>query len=1159
MTRFFTQLYDILSKRRWLPVSLVVLLIALCLFFSSRMKYEEDIAAFLPQTAETEKYTAVYTQMGGQDRIAVLFRGDSTRLIPAMDAFGERLIEEDTCGMVRDLQVTIDEERMLNLMEYVWQVYPLLLSDSDLNRVDSLLTKEYVRRQMEENYHLAMLPIGGVMTQSLPQDPLHLSNLITKNLQSNEISDYYKIIDGHIFSQDGHCGIILLSSPFGISESKENELLSDLIQSVSDSIMATYSGVEVSHIGAPVIAVSNASQIKKDSILAVSLSVILIFAVLLYSFRRWRDIWLIGLSIAFGWIVAVGCLAIFNDSVSIIVLGIGSVIVGIAANYPLHFLDHLKHEPNRRNALKEMVPPLLIGNITTVSAFLCLVFIEAKAMRDLGIFGSLMLVWTIIFVLVFLPCLSGKRAYTGKQHPILPDLKWSLPIAMRKYLLPLVVILTGVFGYLSLDTAFDPNMQNINYMTDTQREDLKMLSTSLEANDSLSTAFAVSEGNTLDQALANNERLLSLIHATPHVHGISGIGQLLPSKEEKEKRSRNWTTFWKSHEDIIATTKTAAKEKGFSETAFTPFYDLCDGTITEEEETSPIFELIGKNYILKDKGETRVVNILSVDKEQAEQVKSLLRSSIERQHAQAFVFDSKDVSNGLAAVLSDSFNYIGFVCGFVVFAFLWLSFGRLELTLIAFMPLAVSWLWILGFMNITNVQFNIVNIILATFIFGQGDDYSIFITEGLMYEYTYGKKRLATYKNSVALSAVLMFIGIGALIFAKHPALRSLAEVAMIGMITVVVMTFYLPPLFFQWLTTKKGAVREVPITLQRLLYSLWAFSFFLFFSMVAFVPYAYIQRRFLSHSTRCRRRFHHILQAVSRFVIYRVPGVKYQYINSVNETFEKPAVIICNHQSHLDVMCLLMLSPKIVILTNDWVWNNPFYGAIIRAAEFYPISDGMEKNIQRLRSLVARGYSVVVFPEGTRETDGDILPFHQGAFSIAKQLNIDILPMMIHGLYDVLPKKDFMLRKGSVTLEIHQRMTARELEALEPRKLAKSWYRWYVEQYGKMRVGLENEAYWLPYVTYKYIYKGHNVERSCKKNLKDIRKGKLVLSDYFQEDGSIAIPHCGHGETAWVAALTYPNREVYAYEEDEDMYAIAVNTSHKPHNLHFVNGRYPS
>ena len=184
----------------------------------------------------------------------------------------------------------------------------------------------------------------------------------------------------------------------------------------------------------------------------------------------------------------------------------------------------------------------------------------------------------------------------------------------------------------------------------------------------------------------------------------------------------------------------------------------------------------------------------------------------------------------LAVVLADSFNYVGFVCGFVVFVFFWLSFRSIELSLMSFLPLAISWIWILGIMEMLGMQFNIVNVILATFLFGQGDDYTIFITEGLMYEYTTGKKRLEKYKNSVALSAVIMFIGIGTLIFSKHPAMRSLAEVTIIGMVTVVVMAYYLPPLIFRWLTEKHGKRREYPVTLRRLAASVFSMAFFIFF-----------------------------------------------------------------------------------------------------------------------------------------------------------------------------------------------------------------------------------------------------------------------------------------------------------------------------------------
>ena len=100
------------------------------------------------------------------------------------------------------------------------------------------------------------------------------------------------------------------------------------------------------------------------------------------------------------------------------------------------------------------------------------------------------------------------------------------------------------------------------------------------------------------------------------------------------------------------------------------------------------------------------------------------------------------MGNNLVSALSSDFDYILYVCSIVVFFFLCLSFGRLELALLAFLPLTVGWAWILGIMNLVDIKFNIINIILATFLFGQGDDYTIFITEGLLYEYAYGKRML---------------------------------------------------------------------------------------------------------------------------------------------------------------------------------------------------------------------------------------------------------------------------------------------------------------------------------------------------------------------------------------------------------------------------------
>ena len=116
--------------------------------------------------------------------------------------------------------------------------------------------------------------------------------------------------------------------------------------------------------------------------------------------------------------------------------------------------------------------------------------------------------------------------------------------------------------------------------------------------------------------------------------------------------------------------------------------------------------------------------------------------------------------------------------------------------------MALSWIWIFAIMQLFGIQFNIVNIILATFIFGQGDDYTIFIVEGLAYEHSTGKSILPQYRQSIILSAAIMLIGIGILVFAQHPAMHSLGTITLIGMTVTLIMATTIPPLLFRIYTS---------------------------------------------------------------------------------------------------------------------------------------------------------------------------------------------------------------------------------------------------------------------------------------------------------------------------------------------------------------------
>ena len=1182
MNKFFLSLYDRLSKNKPLAVALLLVLTALCVFSALRLNYKENIADFLPTDPEKERYTSVYNDLSNQGQITVIFSVDTLQLdddeaidalTEALDAFEANWEQCDTAQWVSDLQCRVDGGQVFEAMDFIREHQPLFLTESDYLRMDSLLADpDYVTTCLANIKRILAFPTTSFVVDGIKADPLNLYSPSLQRLNALNPTEGYRMEDEYLFNARGDKAFAFFSSPFSGSDTKNNALLVQLIDKV---ITLTENGcpeVQVSAVGAPTIAVTNAQQIKKDSFLSIILALVLIFGILLFTMARKRNLLWLGISILFGWLFALAVIALFKSSISIIVVGVGSVIVGIAVNYPLHYLDHIKQQPDKREALKDVILPLVIGNITTVAAFACLVFVKAEAMRDLGLFGALMLVGTILFVMVFLPLFAvvpkkTKKLFvdSGKE----PSETWR---KIKLYAFWPLVIITLILGYFSKETAFDADLHNINYMTAQQQEDLALLSESLQKEGETDLIYLVSEGTDFQEVLKENETMMAACrHLLPDSLEvvISGLDGLLPSIDQQAKSLQLWEAFWQSHAEVPEMLIREAQKVGFTPEAFAPFLDGVKQTYATllPTEMSPLMDLCG-TYILAHDSLSRIVNFVRVPVAASEPLKEQIRQVIDPsigsgnlelrelgaqkpQDTDGFAFSITDVGSNLVEALSGDFDYILYVCSIVVFFFLCLSFGRLELSLLAFLPLTVGWMWILGIMHLGDIKFNIVNIILATFIFGQGDDYTIFITEGLLYEYAYGKKLLKNYRNSVILSGILMFVGIGTLIFAKHPAMRSLAEVAVIGMATVVFMACYLPPFVFNWLTKKKGQLREVPLTLKRIIYTFLTFLVFFIFAFVIVTPLTLVYMLLGPNTEKKRYRYHQMLAAFMRIGLKLLPGVKFHLNNAVGETFEKPAVIIANHQSHLDLLCTIMLHPKVVLLTTDWVWKNPVYGIPIRYAEYYPVSDGYDKNVERLRKLVERGYSIVVFPEGTRSETGEILRFHKGAFQLAQALGIDILPVFIHGANHVMPKKDFVLREGQLYVEVGKRMSAEEVKSIETRALASQFRQHYIQHFEEIRRQRENTEYVLPFVRYKYIYKGNETERECRRNLKRIRAHASEI-DALNHD-SILMKNSGLGELAWTLALVHRDTQVYAVEADEDRHLLASHCSYIPENLHFV------
>ena len=237
---------------------------------------------------------------------------------------------------------------------------------------------------------------------------------------------------------------------------------------------------------------------------------------------------------------------------------------------------------------------------------------------------------------------------------------------------------------------------------------------------------------------------------------------------------------------------------------------------------------------------------------------------------------------------------------------------------------------------------------------------------------------------------------------------------------------------------------------IKQALYTIFSFCFFLVDAIILTIT-GFLLITVGGATEKHKYQYHKILQKHARFIIHHVPGTKFTFHNPEGEDFEKPAIIISNHQSHLDLMAIMMLTPKLIILTKHWVWHNPFYGVIIRYADFFPVSDTDEMKV-KIQKKVDEGYSVVIFPEGTRSEDCRIRLFQRGAFFLAEQLKLDILPVFIKGFGEVLPKKSFHLHPGRMSLEVKPRLYREKLTAEDnyralTRRMRRAYLKWNHEE----------------------------------------------------------------------------------------------------------------
>src|SRR5690606_1898008 len=142
------------------------------------------------------------------------------------------------------------------------------------------------------------------------------------------------------------------------------------------------------------------------------------------------------------------------------------------------------------------------------------------------------------------------------------------------------------------------------------------------------------------------------------------------------------------------------------------------------------------------------------------------------------------------------------------------------------------------------------------------------------------------------------------------------------------------------------------PFTLRSFCISVFAFTYFFTGSMVLTVLGVFFTKLWPFNKEKGRYYFHAWVSRYTWSMMYIMGNLTKRVHNIDNEDFKTPAVYIANHSSFLDILVTTMLHPRLVLLTNRWVWRSPVFGAVVRMAEYYPVADGAEDSIEPLREL---------------------------------------------------------------------------------------------------------------------------------------------------------------------------------------------------------------
>ena len=814
MTKMFIRLFDYFQTHRLAYWGSMAVLFVFFGYFAMQIHLEEDIDKLMPSSKNEDGTTKLaFADLKIKDKVFLLFAKETKDvgyedLATACDAFVDSLQQDST--LIEDVFYQLSEDLMPDGIDYMMEHLPAYIDTKAYEGFDTLLTTEHMAKQMEQNRDDLTGEIGEMFPEVIQVDPIGMRNVLAKQMKPLLSAGNYQTIDNHFFVPDSTVCIAFLTPRFSSTNTGQGSALFERLNALRAAFAKSHPNIDISYHGTPASGYYNSSQIKHDLTTTIAGALVLVLVFLLICFRKIDTIPLLLLPVVFGTLFGLSMMYWLKGEFSLLALGIGGVVLGVALSYVLHILTHHQYVSDGTQLLKDQVKPVFLGCLTTIGSFAGLIFINTPLLQDFGLFAAFAIMGTTLFSLAFLPPLLRKG---GNGFPAFMDKINNYPLDQKKALLIIIGIITVVCtgAYLKEGTRFDADMHNLGYLEDMTEHSEQLLREKTYTGDK--QKYFASKGKTMEEAIehfAILDKKLDSLAKLGMVKSYTHTNQIFVPLKEQQRRIDAWHNYWNEERlgKVRQLINTTAPKAGLNAEAFSTFFEAA----TRNYETDKLYEagLIPSGYqstLMEQSYDGNYLCFTSVrclnDSVRSAESDYIRICDAIASNPNLLVLDTYYYTTDTLLQMSSDFDVLQWLSMLFVFMVLLFSFHfNVKHTLLGFMPILLSWLIVLGAMVIADVRFNLISIIISTFIFGIGVDYSIFVMDGL----TNGdQKKLAYHKTAILLSAITLIVTVSSMLIAQHPAIKSVGFSTLVGLLSAVILSYVLQPAVYRWINRKKS------------------------------------------------------------------------------------------------------------------------------------------------------------------------------------------------------------------------------------------------------------------------------------------------------------------------------------------------------------------